>query len=57
MEWRLGDYLGISERGTKAKNITFCDNACVSNKAPSRNGNQPHVMVYGDKPKMCVVLK
>ncbi|MGY3186706.1 hypothetical protein [Lysinibacillus sp. TE18511] len=76
MEWRLGDSLGISGRGTKAKSITSCDNAFVtnillprdpaakrsgssdaprklcsvrkrsgSNKAPSRNGNQPHAMV------------
>ncbi|MGY3190094.1 hypothetical protein [Lysinibacillus sp. TE18511] len=91
MEWRLGDSLGISDRGTKAKSITSCDNAFVTNivlardpgasnaseaahrtppgsfalceseasanvlsvrkrsdsnnKAPSRNGNQPHVMV------------
>ncbi|MGE7941600.1 hypothetical protein ACQKNB_05880 [Lysinibacillus xylanilyticus] len=69
--------MGISDRGTKAKTITSCDNAFVtnillprdpaakrsgssdaprklcsvrkrsdSNKAPSRNGNQPHVMVF-----------
>ncbi|WP_456956186.1 hypothetical protein [Lysinibacillus sp. TE18511] len=31
MEWRLGDSLGISDRGTKAKNITSCDNAFVTN--------------------------
>ncbi|MGY3185518.1 hypothetical protein [Lysinibacillus sp. TE18511] len=31
MEWRLGDSLGISERGTKAKSITSCDNAFVTN--------------------------
>ncbi|MGY3187566.1 hypothetical protein [Lysinibacillus sp. TE18511] len=40
MEWRLGDFLGISVtnetleragRGTKAKNITSCDNAFVTN--------------------------
>ncbi|MGA3675840.1 hypothetical protein ACPCXF_12230 [Lysinibacillus agricola] len=31
MEWRLGDSLGISNRGTKAKNITSCDNAFVTN--------------------------
>ncbi|MGA3676531.1 hypothetical protein ACPCXF_15725 [Lysinibacillus agricola] len=68
--------MGISNRGTKAKTITSCDNAFVtnillardpaakrsgssdaprklcsvrkrsdSNKAPSRNGNQPHAMV------------
>ncbi|KOS62908.1 hypothetical protein AN161_11405 [Lysinibacillus sp. FJAT-14222] len=67
--------MGICNRGTKAKSITSCDNAFVtnillardpaakrsgssdaprklcsvrkrsdSNKAPSRNGNQPHVM-------------
>ncbi|MGY3190101.1 hypothetical protein [Lysinibacillus sp. TE18511] len=54
---------GIANRGTKAKIITSCDNAFVTNivlprdpaakrsgssdahrKAPSRNGNQPHVM-------------
>ncbi|MGE7950056.1 hypothetical protein, partial [Lysinibacillus sp. NPDC093688] len=66
--FRLGDSLGISDRGTKAKSITSCDNAFVTNigaaaatlhcafaqktfvaptprKAPSRNGNQPYVMV------------
>ncbi|MGE7943907.1 hypothetical protein ACQKNB_17650 [Lysinibacillus xylanilyticus] len=68
--------MGISNRGTKAKTITSCDNAfvtnivlardpaarrsgssdaprklcsarkrSVSNKAPSRNGNQQHVIV------------
>ncbi|MGY3188826.1 hypothetical protein [Lysinibacillus sp. TE18511] len=31
MEWRLGNSLGISDRGTKAKNITSCDNAFVTN--------------------------
>ncbi|MGE7688268.1 hypothetical protein ACQKMI_03560 [Lysinibacillus sp. NPDC097214] len=31
MEWRLGDSLGISNRGTKAKTITSCDNAFVTN--------------------------
>ncbi|MGY3185497.1 hypothetical protein [Lysinibacillus sp. TE18511] len=31
MEWRLGDSLGISDRGTKAKTITSCDNAFVTN--------------------------
>ncbi|MGY3189985.1 hypothetical protein [Lysinibacillus sp. TE18511] len=31
MEWRLGDSLGISDRGTKAKSITSCDNAFVTN--------------------------
>ncbi|MGY3185818.1 hypothetical protein ACVWXS_000516 [Lysinibacillus sp. TE18511] len=30
MEWRLGDSLGISERGTKTKSITSCDNAFVT---------------------------
>ncbi|MGY3186154.1 hypothetical protein [Lysinibacillus sp. TE18511] len=92
MEWRLGDSLGIIDRGTQAKIITSCDNAFVTNilsltlrlhyafaqkniccpetlerkrsgssdaprklcsvrkrsvsdKAPSRNGNKPHVMV------------
>ncbi|MFB7156518.1 hypothetical protein [Lysinibacillus sp. NPDC056232] len=69
--------MGISDRGTKAKTITSCDNAFVTNivlardpaakrsgssdapkklcsvrkrsdsnnKAPSRNGNQPYVMI------------
>ncbi|MGY3188214.1 hypothetical protein [Lysinibacillus sp. TE18511] len=64
MEWRLGDSSGISNRGTKAKSITSCDNAFVTNivlardpaakrsgssdaprKAPSRNGNQPLVLL------------
>ncbi|MFE3574520.1 hypothetical protein [Lysinibacillus sp. NPDC059133] len=27
----MGDYLGISSRGTKAKTITSCDNAFVTN--------------------------
>jgi len=31
LEWRLGDSLGISDRGTKAKTITSCDNAFVTN--------------------------
>ena len=31
LEWRLGDSLGISDRGTKAKIITSCDNAFVTN--------------------------
>ncbi|MGY3186035.1 hypothetical protein [Lysinibacillus sp. TE18511] len=31
MEWRLGDSLGISDRGTKTKSITSCDNAFVTN--------------------------
>ncbi|MGY3187027.1 hypothetical protein [Lysinibacillus sp. TE18511] len=31
MEWRLGDSLGISVRGTKAKSITSCDNTFVTN--------------------------
>ncbi|MEY9980262.1 hypothetical protein ABH968_005254 [Lysinibacillus sp. RC79] len=31
MEWRLGDSSGISNRGTKAKTITSCDNAFVTN--------------------------
>ncbi|MGY3190211.1 hypothetical protein [Lysinibacillus sp. TE18511] len=31
MEWRLSDSLGISDRGTKAKTITSCDNAFVTN--------------------------
>ncbi|MGY3189617.1 hypothetical protein [Lysinibacillus sp. TE18511] len=31
MERRLGDSLGISDRGTKAKSITSCDNAFVTN--------------------------
>ncbi|MGY3190457.1 hypothetical protein ACVWXS_005193, partial [Lysinibacillus sp. TE18511] len=31
MEWRPGDSLGISDRGTKAKNITSCDNDFVTN--------------------------
>ncbi|MGY3185688.1 hypothetical protein ACVWXS_000372 [Lysinibacillus sp. TE18511] len=30
MEWRLGDSLGISDRGTQAKSITSCDNAFVT---------------------------
>ncbi|MGY3189262.1 hypothetical protein ACVWXS_003991 [Lysinibacillus sp. TE18511] len=30
MEWRMGDSLGISGRGTKAKSITSCDNAFVT---------------------------
>jgi|GEM_PF-3691845 len=84
----MGNSLGINNRGTKAKSITSCDNAFVTNivllslrcthafaqktsvgprswseseaaatnvfsvrkrkrqhKAPSRGGNQPHVMV------------
>ncbi|WP_456958921.1 hypothetical protein [Lysinibacillus sp. TE18511] len=66
MEWRLGDSLGISDRGTKAKTITSCDNAFVTNillprdpgasnaseaahRTPSRNGNQPHVLVKNPK--------
>jgi len=31
LEWRLGDSWGISDRGTKAKSITFCDNGFVTN--------------------------
>ncbi|MFB7158659.1 hypothetical protein [Lysinibacillus sp. NPDC056232] len=31
MKWRLGDSSGISNRGTKAKTITSCDNAFVTN--------------------------
>ncbi|MGE7940790.1 hypothetical protein ACQKNB_01770 [Lysinibacillus xylanilyticus] len=31
MEWRLGDSSGISNRVTKAKSITSCDNAFVTN--------------------------
>jgi len=31
LEWRLGDSLGISNRGTKAKSITSCDKAFVTN--------------------------
>ncbi|MFE3577319.1 hypothetical protein [Lysinibacillus sp. NPDC059133] len=31
MERKLGDSLGISDRGTKAKTITTCDNAFVTN--------------------------
>ncbi|MGY3185800.1 hypothetical protein [Lysinibacillus sp. TE18511] len=31
MEWRLGDSSGVSDRGTKAKSITSCDNAFVTN--------------------------
>ncbi|MFB7160407.1 hypothetical protein [Lysinibacillus sp. NPDC056232] len=31
MEWRLGDSSGTSNRGTKAKTITSCDNAFVTN--------------------------
>ncbi|MGE7942499.1 hypothetical protein ACQKNB_10470 [Lysinibacillus xylanilyticus] len=31
MEWRLGDSFGIRGRGTKAKSITSCDNAFVTN--------------------------
>jgi len=31
LEWRLGDSLGTSNRGTKAKAITSCDNAFVTN--------------------------
>ncbi|MGY3186655.1 hypothetical protein [Lysinibacillus sp. TE18511] len=31
MEWRLGDSSGISDRGTKTKSITSCDNAFVTN--------------------------
>ncbi|MGE7943339.1 hypothetical protein ACQKNB_14730 [Lysinibacillus xylanilyticus] len=45
--------MGIRGRGTKAKSITSCDNAFVTNivspqaahRTPSRNGNQPHVLV------------
>ncbi|KOS63527.1 hypothetical protein AN161_07680 [Lysinibacillus sp. FJAT-14222] len=43
----LGDQR--QSRGTKAKSITTCDNAFVTNlqlpQASSWNGNQPHVMV------------
>ncbi|WP_375199654.1 hypothetical protein [Bacillus sp. RS11] len=31
MEWRLGDSSGISDKGTKVKSITSCDNAFVTN--------------------------
>ncbi|MGE7927068.1 hypothetical protein [Lysinibacillus xylanilyticus] len=34
MEWRLGDSLGISVTGTKAKTIMSCDNAFVTNIVP-----------------------
>ncbi|MGY3188100.1 hypothetical protein [Lysinibacillus sp. TE18511] len=37
MEWRLGDSLGISDRGTKAKSITSCDNAFVTNIVLARD--------------------
>jgi len=52
---RLGDSLGISDRGTRAKRITSCDNASATNflslalryttLSHSRNGNQPHVLL------------
>jgi len=37
LEWRLGDSLGISDRGTKAKSITSCDNAFVTNVVLARD--------------------
>ncbi|MGY3186147.1 hypothetical protein [Lysinibacillus sp. TE18511] len=37
MEWRLGDSSGISDRGTKAKSITSCDNAFVTNIVLARD--------------------
>jgi len=37
LEWRLGDSLGISDRGTKAKNITSSDNAFVTNIVLARD--------------------
>ncbi|MBG9452961.1 hypothetical protein ABE61_02405 [Lysinibacillus sphaericus] len=37
MEWRLGDSSGISNRGTKAKTITSCDNAFVTNIVLARD--------------------
>ncbi|QQP12375.1 hypothetical protein FJQ98_25435 [Lysinibacillus agricola] len=56
MEWKLGDSLGISDRGTKAKTITSCDKAFVTNignvlsvrqqqSAQSERKSTPH---YGD---------
>ncbi|MGA3678358.1 hypothetical protein ACPCXF_25415, partial [Lysinibacillus agricola] len=37
MAWRLGDSLGISNRGTKAKSITSCDTAFVTNIVLARD--------------------
>jgi len=37
LEWRLGDSLGKSNRGTKAKTITSCDNAFVTNIVLARD--------------------
>ncbi|MGY3190512.1 hypothetical protein, partial [Lysinibacillus sp. TE18511] len=37
MEWRLGDSSGICNRGTKAKSITSCDNAFVTNIVLARD--------------------
>jgi len=37
LEWGLGDSLGISNRGTKAKIITSCDNAFVTNIVLARD--------------------
>jgi len=37
LEWRLVDSLGISDRGTKAKSITSCDNAFVTNIVLARD--------------------
>jgi len=31
LEWRQGDSLGITNRGTEAKSTTSCDNASVTN--------------------------
>ncbi|MGY3187047.1 hypothetical protein [Lysinibacillus sp. TE18511] len=87
MEWRLGDSLGHSVRGTRVKRLIgrpqeallcakakrqrqmfyLCESTAAANvlsvrkrsdsnnKAPSRNGNQPHVMVMIQNNSLLVI--
>ncbi|KOP79679.1 hypothetical protein AMS59_05605 [Lysinibacillus sp. FJAT-14745] len=57
MEWRLGDSLGISGRGTKAKIITSCDNAFVTNIVLARDPAAKRSGSSDAPRKLCSVRK
>ncbi|MGA3676423.1 hypothetical protein ACPCXF_15180 [Lysinibacillus agricola] len=57
MEWRLGDSLGISNRGTKAKSITSCDNAFVTNIVSARDPAAKRSGSSDAPRKLCSVRK
>ncbi|MGY3188349.1 hypothetical protein [Lysinibacillus sp. TE18511] len=55
MEWRVGDSLGISNRGTKAKSITSCDNAFVTNILLPRRPQEALLCAKAKRQQQCFI--